>query len=349
MFHPGNFNRHTRILDRNYRSAVLTRDVFPVLSEREITLYDHTANVITLLRYASPFQFPDLPSGHPFHFLCRLTQDGNYMVLLGPIYETVLKRTAIIDIYQVALPVQLIFHKIIAESDGPFIGCNPIGIAMSQQSIAEGRYQLAILSQHMALILFNLMTLKSSTLRLKSVSAQYHTNFGVRNAACLTFSPDGQVLTMFCFMDDECTNACLIIDVGKLEPLFWIAAGECCHWQQWLFPMFSACGTKMVLSTKLSGENDESKYELMFYDISLTNRSLKNLCRDVILEFVGPAVLHELPLPQDIIAFLGGTRPTQKLEHNQPEHSQPKDRQVQPELNHPTPADETKTHRCNLL
>ena len=80
-------------------------------------------------------------------------------------------------------------------------------------------------------------------------------------------------------------NACLIIDVSKLEPLFWMAVDGGCCWQRWLFPMFSACGTKMVLSTNLENEDDESKYELMFYKISSV-LSLKDLCRVVILERV---------------------------------------------------------------
>ncbi len=82
----------------------------------------------------------------------------------------------------------------------------------------------------MAIILLNVVTLKSSTLQLESVRLQCHSSLVLHMTDILTFSPDARFLTVFCYM-----------------------------------------------------ENDESKYELMFYQISSV-LSLKDLCRVVILE-----------------------------------------------------------------
>ena len=342
LYDPERFYRYRRVLDRNCLLTILISDPDD-WEEHEITLYHHATNEVTSLGYFAPYKnvhFHYVPYSHPFRFLSRFTQDGNYVVLLGPIYKSVSKeRIPLIAIYQIA-PSEQIFEKKFQESDVPFIDCNPIGIAMSEQSITKGEYHVAILVKCMALILLNVVTLEYSTLELESVSPHYHTDFKQRSTDCLSFSPDGQILTMFCYMDDESMNACLVIDAGRLEPLFWMATDTGCYWQQWLFPMFSACGTKMLISTKLYGENDESKYEVMFYKISRI-LSLKNLCRVVILEFVRPAMLHELPLPQEMIVFLSGSRPTQTFEHNQTE------------LYHQTSIeshdDKIQTCKCNLL
>ena len=184
-------------------------------------------------------------------------------------YCTQRKKSQVIAIYQLAPPMKLLspMHVLsnVAHMPSP---------SVNRALHAQGEYEVAILNfTCMAIILLNVVTLKSSTLQLESVRLQCHSSLVLHMTDILTFSPDARLLTVCCYMENESMNACLITDVSKLETLFWMAADGGCCWQRWLFPMFSACGTKMVL---LENEDDESKYKLMFYKIS-SILSLKDL------------------------------------------------------------------------
>jgi hypothetical protein len=283
--------------------------------KHEISFLDHATNAITHLGYFSAYGFQRIDQGccpHEPRLLCSLTQDGNYVVLLGPLSYTRSQyssnsQTPVIGVYQLAPPMQLFEKRF---KDTPFIKCDPIGIALSPASIIGGQYLIAIVTFGLAVILLNVVTLERSTVQLEFVSPQFYmVAEEIRGTDCISFSPDGRFLSVMCCMQNESMNTCLIMDASTLEPLCWMAAEGTLTWLRWLFPMFSACGTKVVLSTFSEHENeyDDTKYELMFYKVS-GMQSLKVLCRVVILELVKPSLLDQLPLPQDLITFLGGGR-----------------------------------------
>ncbi|CAB4033430.1 PREDICTED: uncharacterized protein LOC105319134, partial [Paramuricea clavata] len=286
-----------------HTNVTILMSCHPAEEKHEISFLDHATDAITHLGYFSTY--PRKP-----HLLCNLTQDGNYVVLLGPLsYTRSLlasnSQTPVIGVYQLAPPMQLFEKRF---KDTPFIKCDPIGIALSPASIIGGQYLIAIVTMGMAVILLNVVTLERSTVQLEFVLPQSFWQ-AIWGTDCVSFSPDGRFLSVMCCMENEFMNTCLIMDVSTLEPLCWMAAEGTLSWLRWLFPMFSACGTKVVLSTFSGYENeyDDTKYELMFYKISRM-QSLKFSCRVVILELVKPSLLDQLPLPQDLITFLGGGR-----------------------------------------
>ena len=287
---------------------------YPIKEDKhDISILDHATNEVTHLGYFTAYGFQNINQGccpHEPRLLSCLTQDGNYVVLFGPQAYTRSQfprnsQTPVIAIYQLEPPMQLLEKRF---KDTPFIKCDPAGIALSPASISSGQYLVAIVTYSMAILLLNVVTLERSTLQLDSVVPQLYIEVELApKVNCVAFSPDGRFLSVMCFMENQAMTVCLIIDVTKLEPLYWMEADGKLFCLGWLFPMFSACGTKVVISTYSDCENmyDESKYELKFYKISCI-QSLKILCRVVILECTEPSSVDQLPLPKDLIAFLGG-------------------------------------------
>lgn len=309
--------------------------------QNEIEFLDHATNECTFLGYFPTYGFSKIDQGccpRPPYLLCNLTQDGRHVVLFGPLRYTQSlhspsSQTPAIAIYKLTPPMQLYEKRF---KNAPFIKRDPCGIAVSSPSILQGQYKVAIVTFKTAIILLDLLTLERSTLQLESVGLREQIiDRGEVGENCLDFSPDGRFLSLSCYMQTRTTHACLIIDVSTLEPLCFVPHERCLSWLRWLFPMFSVCGMKFVLSTYSDFENvyDESKYELRFFKISGI-QSLKVLCRVVILECVPPKLVDQLPLPQDMITFLGGDRLTRMLEESQPSRS---------------PRDNSVTCKCNLL
>ena len=281
--------------------------------KHEISVLDHATDEITHLGYFSAYGFHQIDQGcmpRPPRLLFGFTYGGSHLVLFGPTRYTSSHspkgNTPVIAIYQLAPPM-LLYEK--RFKDTPFIKCNPDGIALSPAGITRGRYLVAIVTRDMSIILLDVTTLQRSTLKLETVQPQFYirAEYSLKGK-CIDFSPDGRFLSLMCFVATDCVNACLIIDVATLEPLCWFEADGTLFCLRWLFPMFSACGTKIAVSTYSGFENtyDVSKYEMRFYQISAM-QSLKVLCRVAILECVRPALLDQLPLPQNLIAFLGGS------------------------------------------
>ena len=298
--------------------------------KHEIEFLDHATNECISLGYFPAYGFSKIDQGccpRPPYLLCNLTQDGRHVVLFGPLRYTQSlisssNTTPVIAIYQLTPPMQLYEKRF---KNTPFIKCDPCGIAVSSPSILQREYKVAIVTFNSAIILLDMLTLERSTLQLESVGLKeqlicyhYHGELGEK---CLDFSPDGRFLSLSCYLQSSTTHACLIIDVSTLEPLCFAHHKIYYGWLRWLFPVFSVCGMKFVLSTisDFEDEHDESKYELRFFKISGL-QSLKVLCRVVILECVPPKLVDQLPLPQDMITFLGGGRLTGMLEESLPSH-----------------------------
>ena len=309
--------------------------------QNTIEFLDHATNECTFLGYFPTYGFFKIDQGccpRPPQLLCNLTQDGKHVVLFGPLLYThslnsPSSQTPVIAVYQLTPPMQLYEKRF---KNAPFIKCDPCGIAVSSPSILQGQYKVAIVTVKTAIILLNMLTLERSTLQLESVGLTEQLIYrGEVGENCLNFSPDGRFLSLSCYVQNKTMHACLIIDVSTLEPLCFVPHERCFSWLRWLFPMFSVCGMKFVLSTYLDFENvyDENKYELRFFKISGI-QSLKVLCRVVILECVPPKLVNQLPLPEDMISFLGGDRLTRMLEESQPSRS---------------PRDKCVTCKCNLL
>jgi hypothetical protein len=272
----------------------------------EVSVLDHATNETTGLGNLTAMGFHTkvdfCGTGTPPGFCTSLTQNGSHLVLFGPRKCEM----PVISIYQLVPPVHLFEKRF---KDIPFSNCDADRIALSPVGITNGHYLVAIVTSSMAVILLNATTLQRSSLQLQSIRRQSCTDVyhACLKGKCIDFSPDGRFLSVLCFMQIESANACLIIDAAALEPLCWFEANGHFIILRWLFPMFSACGTKIAVSTYPDFEDrfDENKYEIKFYKIS-TLQSLKVLSRVAILERVSPALLDQLPLPRDLIAFLSG-------------------------------------------
>ena len=290
-------------------------------SKLPVKIIDHATNEITEIGYFSAYGFHEVDQGcmpRPPRLLFGLTQNGSHLVLFGPQRYARSKfpnknEAPEITIYQLAPPMEM-FEKRVKNT--PFIKCDPDGIALSPAGVTHGHYLVAIVTRGMAIILLNVKTLEHSSLQLESVQPQFDVQheYSIKRK-CIDFSPDGQFLSVMCFMRNESKNACLIIDVASFEPLCWMEADGTFMCLGWLFPMFSTCGTKLAVCAYPDFESmyDESKYEMKLFKISGI-QSLKVLCRVAILECVTPSLVDQLPLPQNLIAFLIGSRTVQGLD-----------------------------------
>lgn len=243
--------------------------------------------------------------------LCQLTPDGDFVVFFGPLEfaRTTSPKSdvPVLAIYQVS-PANCLFEKNCKKI--PFLKCSPVGISLSPVSIHQRHYRTAMVTEEMEVRLWDSTSANNASLQLESVSHWVIQRNCYRNpfGSCIKFSPDGRLLSLACFMESEGKCACLILNASSLEPLCWMEAFEVNSWLHWIFPIFSTCGTKLVLCSYSDSDNkyDFNKSELFFYRIPITVQSLKLLCRVAILERVPSPSLKQLPLPNDLISFLAG-------------------------------------------
>ena len=241
--------------------------------------------------------------------LCQLSPSGDLAILLGPReFAHAYARTD-------DAPVLLVYHiptaKLLLEKNCKklsFVKCDPIGISICPASVAKGEYRIVHISKSMEVYSWNARTERVISLQLESVSPCRFNSGSSRNPSdsCIKFSPDGRCLSVMCYVENETNCACVILNSATLEALCWMAFDEYNTWFRWLFPIFSACGTKIALSTYRESSNkyDLTKYLVVLHQLPIVDGTLKFLCRNVILQRVHPSLINQLPLPSDLIDFL---------------------------------------------
>jgi hypothetical protein len=278
----------------------------------ELSVLDHATTLTSHFGYFSAYGCRPIRKGGvlcPLRLYCGIAQNGSHLVLFGPkrytSHKSAESETPVIAIYRLAPPEKLFERRF--NEDTSFIKCDPDGIALSPVGLTQGHYLVAIVTRDMVVILLNVTTLKRSRLQLQLVKPQtYIKDEYSTNGKCIDFSPKGRLISVMCFLQTESVNACLIVDVTTLEPLYWMEVDGTFMCLRWLFPMFSASGTEMAVCTYNNYGNtyDDSRYEMRFYEIPGIPQTLKILCGAVILECVARSKLHKLNLPQELIEYL---------------------------------------------
>lgn len=293
----------------------------------EVVTYDHASKNIQPLGYL-PVHKCNGDFGimgrfgccvHEPGVLCQMTPNGDFVVLFGPLRfaqtNSLASDEPVLLIYEVST-AKCLFEKNCKKIS--FLKCSPIGISISPSGIQLGRYRVAMVTEKMEVRIWDTGLREGSVLQLEAVSQCLFNYLSNRNPheSCIKFSPDGQLLSVLCYMESEGTCACLILRASDLELLCWMAADENHTWLRWIFPMFSACGTKLVLGTYSDSDNkfDLKRFELLFHKVSLRVQALKFLCRVVILGAVHPHSLEKLPLPNDLISYLSCSSAVQELD-----------------------------------
>ena len=182
-----------------------------------------------------------------------------------------------------------------------FVKCDPIGISICPASIAKGECRIVHISQSMEIHLWNALTVRVTSLQLESISPCRFNSGSSKNPSesCVKFTQDGRFLSVLCYAENERKCTCVILNAA-------IIPHEYNTWFRWLFPIFSACGTKFVMSTYSDSTKkyNLTKYEVILHQLPIVDGTLRFLCRRVILQRIHPSLNNQLPLLSDLIEFV---------------------------------------------
>lgn len=278
--------------------------------KHKIYIYDHTTNKLRFLgnipRHAFVVDIDQSVFDHDDSVFVEgvigaLTQDSKYVVVLA--YSTDLLTVNVFDVVNTSCLLE------INCSDIEFLRCRPLGIALNPQGIPQGRFQVAIQNDDMEIRLWEGATLSEYAAKLEDVDSCVEYQRGIINArdSTLKFSPDGRLLCVLAYFPDESTCKCVILDAETLEPFCLMNYGFACSDMYRVFPCFTFCSSKFAI---LSIEHDRDfydleKYKYLYFEIPPRMDSLKQLCKFTILKNVHISMLKTLPLPADLLTFLG--------------------------------------------
>ena len=276
----------------------------------KICIYDHMTNKLRFLgnipRHAFVGEFQASNDNDPKLFqklIGALTHDSRYVAVLA--YSANQVTFNVFDVVNVSCLLA------IDCSDIGFLQCCPIGIALNAQGIMEGRFQLAIQNRNMEIRVWEAFTRSHYSAKLEGVKpcVDYEEEIINLRRSTLKFSPNGRFLCVPAYFPEEKTCKCVILDVESLEPFCMMTYSLMCREMYSIFPCFTSCGSKFaMLSIECRMDYyDLEKYKYLYFEIPPRIESLKVLCKSTILKSVHISVLGKLPLPSDLITFLGGS------------------------------------------
>jgi hypothetical protein len=277
----------------------------------KICIYDHMTNKLRFLGNIPRHLFVDEFDQSVFFYddpkfvegvIGALTHDSRYVIVLA--YSTVLLTVNIFDIFNTSCLLEIDCSEI------GFLRCCPTGIALNPQGVLQSHFQVAIQNDDMEIRLWEATTHSEYAAKLEDLQPCVGYGKNIINArdSTLKFSPNGRLLCVPAYFPDQKTCKCIILDAKSLEPFCVMPHGLMCGDMYSVFPCFTSCGSKFAM---MSVEHDRDyydleKYKYLYFEIPPKMESLKELCKSTILKSVNMSMLEKLPLPSDLITFLGG-------------------------------------------
>ena len=280
-------------------------------NRHKITTYDHVTKKVKTLGYIPRHNFvgdvdnavvclndPAFTEG----VLGSVTQGCDFAVVLA--HSTNLRTLCVFDIPNATC----LLERDCSQLD--FLKSGPTGIAINPKGVAHGQFKIAVLSQEMEVLLWDVTADAGSVLQLEDLLPSFWLSRYLINPreSAIKFSPDGRFITVLGYFRAEHHSVCILIDPIDLEP-FCVMPYDvmyrpmCC-----IFPCFTKCGSKFAMFScwNVRFDLNLNDYKLLFFEIPSRMQTLKELCRSSILALVDNSVLTKLPLPNDLIAYLNG-------------------------------------------
>ncbi|XP_028403720.1 uncharacterized protein LOC114526336 [Dendronephthya gigantea] len=183
----------------------------------------------------------------------------------------------------------------------------PTGVALVPAGVSKSQFNIAVLGYKMEVRVWNSGSYMGKAVKLEDTRPSFVPSKSVINPreSFLRFSPNGQYL---CVLANIESCMCIVMDSISLQPLYRMpysfTYGQLCS----IFPCFTVCGSRFAMFTppELNRYWDLDAYQLHFFRIPQAMQCLKDLCRLSVLSHVDRSNLSKLPLPQNLILFLGG-------------------------------------------
>ena len=284
----------------------------------KICIYDHKTNKLRYLGNIPRHTFVDEFDKSIFNYddpefvegvIGALTHDSRYVVVLA--YSTAQLTLNVFDILN---------SSCLLENDCSEIGflrCRPLGIALNPQGVLQGRFQVAIQNDNMEIRVWEATTHSQHAAKLEDARPCLGYERRIINArdSTLKFSPNGRLVCIPAYFPDQKSCKCVILDAESLEPFCLMTYGFMNSEMYSIFPCFTSCGSKFAMLS-VEHENDYydlEKYKYLYFEIPPRIECLKELCKSTILKSVHISMLEKLPLPSELITFLGGNSTSSML------------------------------------